>query len=91
VFRLSLTINPKWVFISQKSEIEKRFDPFFYIPELLEFEKKVLSKKPNEIKDYAVSVSSGATPKTIESDLYYAEKEGGRPHTKQQQQRTLNN
>jgi hypothetical protein len=33
-------------FISQKSEIEKRFDPFFYIPELLEFEKKVLSKKP---------------------------------------------
>ena len=38
------TLNPKRVFILQKSEVEKRFDPFFYIPELLELEKKVLAK-----------------------------------------------
>ena len=34
----SYTISPKlksnWVFILQKSELEKRFEPFFYVPEL---------------------------------------------------------
>ncbi len=72
-------LNPKRVFILQKSELEKRFDPFFYVPELLELEKKVLAKKPKKLRDYVVSVSSGATPKTTESELYYAEKENGIP------------
>ena len=35
-------LNPKRVLILQKRELEKRFDPFFYIPELLELEKKYL-------------------------------------------------
>jgi restriction endonuclease S subunit len=73
------SLNPKRVFILQKSELEKRFDPFFYVPELLELEKKVLAKKPKKLRDYVVSVSSGATPKTTESELYYAEKENGIP------------
>lgn len=72
-------LNPKRVFILQKSELEKRFDPFFYVPELLELEKKVLAKKPKKLRDYVVNVSSGATPKTTESELYYAEKENGIP------------
>ncbi len=79
----SYSISPKLksnrVFILQKSELEKRFDPFFYIPELLELEKKVLAKKPKKLRDYVLSVSSGATPKTTESELYYAEKENGVP------------
>lgn len=79
MFRLSPSLNPKRVFILQKSELEKRFDPFFYVPELLELEKKVLAKKPKKLRDYVVSVSSGATPKTTESELYYAEKENGIP------------
>ncbi len=79
----SYSISPKLksnrVFILQKSELEKRFDPFFYVPELLELEKKVLAKKPKKLRDYVVSVSSGATPKTTESEKYYAEKENGIP------------
>ncbi len=59
--------------------MEKRFDPFFYVPELLELEKKVLAKNPKKLRDYVVSVSSGATPKTTESELYYSEKENGIP------------
>jgi restriction endonuclease S subunit len=78
-YTISKTLNPKRVFILQKSELEKRFDPFFYVPELLELEKKVLAKKPKKLRDYVVSVSSGATPKTTESELYYAEKENGIP------------
>src|SRR5690606_18110411 len=56
-------LNKNRVFILQKSEMEKRFDPFFYVPDLVELEKKVLTKKP----------------KTTESEKYYAEKENGIP------------
>ncbi len=78
-YTISKTLNPKRVFILQKSELGKRFDPFFYVPELLELERKVLAKKPKKLRDYVVSVSSGATPKTTETELYYAEKENGIP------------
>lgn len=78
-YTISKSLNPKRVFILQKSELEKRLDPFFYVPELLELEKKVLAKKPKKLRDYVVSISSGATPKTTESELYYAEKENGIP------------
>jgi len=78
-YTISKSLNPKRVFILQKSQLEKRFDPFYYVPELLELEKKVLAKKPKKLRDYVVSISSGATPKTTESELYYSEKENGIP------------
>ncbi len=80
---LNLTIptqlNKKNIFLIQKSELEKRFDPFYYVPELIELERKVLASKPKKLRNYVVSISSGATPKTTNSDLYYAEKENGIP------------
>ncbi|OPZ27723.1 MAG: EcoKI restriction-modification system protein HsdS [Bacteroidetes bacterium ADurb.BinA174] len=72
-------LNKSRVFILQKSEIEKRFDPFYYIPELVELEKKILIKQPKKLRDYVMAISSGATPKTTESEKYYAEKENGIP------------
>ena len=75
----SKALNLSRVFILQKSELEKRLDPFYYVPELLELEKKVLSKEPKKLRDYVVGISSGATPKTTESEKYYAEKENGIP------------
>lgn len=78
-YTISKSLNPSRVFILQKSELEKRFDPFYYVPELLELERKVLAKKPKKLRDYVVSISSGATPKTTESEKYYSEKENGIP------------
>ena len=78
-YTISPTLNKSRVFILQKSELEKRFDPFFYVPELLELEKKVLAKKPKKLRDYVKGLASGATPKTTESEKYYAEKENGIP------------
>lgn len=78
-YQLSPSLNPSKVFILQKSELEKRFDPFYYIPELLELEKKVLAKTSRKLRNYVVSIASGATPKTTESEKYYAEKENGIP------------
>lgn len=76
---ISPTLNKSRVFILQKSEMEKRFDPFYYVPELVELEKKVLAKKPKKLRDYVKGIASGATPKTTESEKYYAEKENGVP------------
>jgi hypothetical protein len=45
---ISTKLNPSRVFLLQKSELEKRFDPFYYVPELLELEKKVLVRKPKK-------------------------------------------
>jgi len=78
-FTISPTLNPQRVFILHKSEIEKRFDPFYYVPELLELEKKILAKKPKRLRDYVINISSGATPKTTESEKYYTDQENGIP------------
>lgn len=78
-YTISSNLNPSKVFILQKSELEKRLDPFYYVPELLELEKKVLAKKPKKLRHYIKSIASGATPKTTESEKYYAEKENGIP------------
>ena len=37
-------LNPIRVFILQKSELQKRLDPFYYVPEMVELERKVLEK-----------------------------------------------
>src|SRR3972149_242656 len=78
-FTLSPTLNKNKVFLLQKSEVEKRLDPFYYVPSLVELERKVLAKHPKKLRDYVVSLSSGATPKTTEREKYYSEKENGIP------------
>lgn len=78
-YAISPTLNKDRVFILQKSEMEKRLDPFYYVPELVELEKKVLAKKPKKLRDYVKGIASGATPKTTESEKYYSEKENGVP------------
>ena len=72
-------LNPNRVFILQKSELEKRLDPFYYVPELVGLEKKVLAKQPKKLRDYVKSIASGATPKTAEVEKYYSNAENGIP------------
>ncbi len=67
------------VFILQKSEIEKRLDPFYYVPELVELEKKILAKNPKKLRDYVKGIASGATPKTAEVEKYYSDEQNGMP------------
>lgn len=78
-FAISPHFDKNKVFILHKSELDKRFDPFYYVPELVELERKVLAKKPKKLRDYVVSLSSGATPKTTESEKYYTDAENGIP------------
>lgn len=78
-FALSNTVNPNRVFLIQKSELEKRLDAEYYTPSLVALEKKVLAKNPKKLRDYVLSIASGTTPKTTESELYYTDKENGKP------------
>jgi restriction endonuclease S subunit len=78
-YTISALLNKHRVFILKKSELEKRFDPFFYVPEIVELERKVLAKQPKKLRDYVIKVSSGATSKKEEEEKYYANKETGIP------------
>src|SRR3990167_2259939 len=78
-FSISPHFNESEVFIIHKSELDKRLDPFYYVPELVELERKVLARKQKKLRDYVVSLSSGATPKTTESEKNYTDAENGIP------------
>src|SRR3990167_3260241 len=75
----SQSLDKNKVFILNRREIEKRFDPFYYVPELVELERKVLAKKPKKLRDYVISLSSGATPKRDEEEKYYSDADNGIP------------
>lgn len=78
-YNISSALNKDRVFILQKSEIEKRLDPFYYVPSLMALEKKVLAKQPKKLREYVLSVASGATPKRDEEEKYYSDAENGIP------------
>ena len=78
-YSIPASLNKNRVFLLHRSELEQRFDPFYYVPDLVELEKKVLTKKPKKLRDFVKSIASGATPKTTESEKYYSEKGQGVP------------
>lgn len=78
-FRLDTSINNEKCFILNRSEVEKRLDPFYYIPSIKKLEKKVKNKGAMPLRTFVENISSGATPKTAEKEKYYADKENGIP------------
>jgi hypothetical protein len=67
------------IFVVRKSETQKRWDPFFSTPELVALEKRVQAKASHTLRDFVVSMASGATPLKSEGDLHYAEAANGIP------------
>lgn len=64
------------IFYTKFSELSgNRIDPFYYIPELVELEKQVRKVSKKRLRDFVLSVSSGATPKKSVSNEYYTEDE----------------
>jgi restriction endonuclease S subunit len=78
-YQLTQHINNNKVFIVQRSEIEGRLEPEFYKPSIADLEKTIRGKSSHKLRDYALSIAGGATPKKTESDKYYADKETGVP------------
>jgi restriction endonuclease S subunit len=66
-------------FFVRKSELQKRWDPFFSTPEIVALERRVQSKATRTLRDFVVSMSSGATPLKSEGDLHYTDAASGIP------------
>ena len=61
------------MFLLWKGEVEGRLEPFFYKAEFVELEKKVKTKSTLVLRDFVLSIASGATPATTESEKYYVD------------------
>lgn len=78
-FNFKNNIDKEKVFIVNRNQLEKRLDPFYYIPSFMKLEEKIKERKPKPLRYYVKTIASGATPKTSEYEKYYAEKENGIP------------
>lgn len=78
-FNFKNKVDKDKVFIVNRNKLEKRLDPFYYIPSLMALEEKVKEQKPMPLRHYVKTIASGATPKTTEYDKYYSDKENGIP------------
>jgi len=66
-------------FTVKKSDIEKRWDPYYFQPTLVNLEAKVKAKTTLRLRDFARSMAGGATPLKSEGDQHYAEAKDGIP------------
>ena len=77
-FILSSDIDHEKIFLVKTFDLDKRLDPFFYIPALVKLDNLIKSKTPFKLSDFALSYSSGATPSKDNAD-FYSDKENGIP------------
>lgn len=75
-------------FIIQRSELEGRWEPEYYAPEIKQLEDKIRSKTPKKLKDYIQKMASGATPSVQEVEKYYSDAENGLPFLRVQNLQT---
>lgn len=87
-YQVSQHIDNNKVFIVNRSEIEGRLEPEFYRPSLSSLEKRIRSLATHRLRDYALSLAGGATPKKSESDKYYSDSENGIPFLRVQNLQT---
>ena len=72
-------IDKNKIFIVKRSEIEERLEPEFYKPSIAEIEQNIREKSTKKLRDFALYIAGGATPKKTEEDKYYSDKQNGIP------------
>jgi len=77
-FQLSPELDKNKVFITNRSDLFGRLDPFYYISELVDLDEKIKSKTNYRLRDFSIFRASGATPSKNKNDLY-SDKENGVP------------
>ena len=81
-------INKEKIFIINRSEIEGRLEPEFYRPSIATLEKHIRSLATHRLRDYAIYIAGGATPKKTEADKYYTDSVSGIPFLRVQNLQT---
>lgn len=87
-YQISENIDKDKIFIVNRSEIEGRLEPNYYRPSISSLEKKVRSLATKRLRDYAISMAGGATPKKTEVEKYYSDAENGVPFLRVQNLQT---
>lgn len=87
-YEVPQNIAPNKVFIVNFSELEGRLEPEFYRPSIASLEKNIRSLSSHKLKDYALSIAGGATPKKAEADKFYSDAENGIPFLRVQNLQT---
>lgn len=64
--------------------MQTRHDPFFYLPEFVRLEARVVARSTARLRDFVITMSGGATPKKEEEEKYYADAESGIPFVRVQ-------
>ncbi len=59
--------------------MEGRQDPFYYIPSIVELEKKIRKLSTLRLRDFIIAISSGATPSVKEEEKFYSDELNGVP------------
>lgn len=88
IYKISKKIDQNKIFIINRSEIEGRLEPEYYRPSISLLEKKVRSLATKRLRNYALSIAGGATPKKSEADKYYSDPENGIPFLRVQNLQT---
>lgn len=76
------------IFIVNRSEIEGRLEPEFYRPSISSLETKIRSLASHKLRDYALSLAGGATPKKTEAGKFYSDPGSGIPFLRVQNLQT---
>ena len=76
------------IFLVNRSEIERRLEPEFYRPSIASLEKRIRSLATRKLRDYALYMAGGATPKKTEAGKYYSDSESGIPFLRVQNLQT---
>jgi restriction endonuclease S subunit len=87
-YQIPRHIDNNKIFIVNRSEIEGRLEPEFYRPSITSLEKRIRSMSSHKLRDYALSIAGGATPKKTEADKYYSNAENGIPFLRVQNLQT---
>jgi hypothetical protein len=87
-YQVPQNIDPNKIFLVNRSEIEGRLEPEFYRPSIASLEKRIRSLSSHRLKDYALSIAGGATPKKTEADKFYSNSESGIPFLRVQNLQT---
>lgn len=78
-FQISDSLSHETAFITSKSSMSNRWDPFYHRPSIAELESKVAQCTSRTLRDYANNIAGGATPSTRNSADNYTDAEDGVP------------
>ena len=87
-YRVPQHIDSNKIFIVNRSEIEGRLEPGFYRPSLASLERQIRSIASHRLRDYALSLAGGATPKKTEAEAFYTDAANGIPFLRVQNLQT---